>query len=106
MRLCPISILLIACLTLPAESQSPPPSPQFSRTQLYRALVANKTVDPDRFLTHLSHVCNLHTDVLVSMVNPEGNVLTFKNRGLEISLDDMELNEVPLQPTRKRRAIQ
>ncbi|HEU0184991.1 MAG TPA: hypothetical protein VFS27_06725 [Blastocatellia bacterium] len=174
MRLFLISILLIACLTPRAESQNAAQAPQFSRAQLYRALVTNKNLDPDRFLTHLSHVCSLrveghwlpvvdiheivkgasvargvrhivilnsalktlhqieyteerplfclgnrlwvdgdipatrvYTGALVSLPNrDEGNVLIFKNRGRDISLDEMELNDVRLQPTRKRRDIQ
>src|SRR5262245_54365643 len=173
MRLYPISILLIACLTLPVKSQSSAPAPPISRTQLYRALIANKALNLDRRLIHLTHVCDLrvegqwlpvvdvqelvkgenvahgvnyiiilnralktlHTieyleerplfclgnqlwvdgDLPVSRVypegpvtkvNPEGNVLTFKSRGLEISLDHIELNDVPIPPTRNRRQIQ
>jgi hypothetical protein len=86
------SVLILGSLTGPRGAQAPAPHP--TRTQLYRALLAGKVPDRDRALVHLA----------IGNAGPEGNVLTFTNRGREVAVSHLEATDLPLPPTRKRKS--
>jgi hypothetical protein len=86
-----VSVLMLGSITGPRTTQFPVPHP--TRSQLYRALLTGKILDPDRALVHLA----------IDNVGPEGNVLTFTNRGRDVAVSHLEANHLPLLSTRKRK---
>jgi hypothetical protein len=86
-----VSVLMLGSLSGPPGAQAPAPHP--TRSQLYRALLTSKVLDPDRALVHLA----------IDNAGPAGNVLTFTNRGQKVAVSHLEANDLPLPPTRKRR---
>jgi hypothetical protein len=86
-----VLVLILGQLTGPHGGQAPAPHP--TRRQLYHALLTGKVLDLDGALVHLA----------IDNVGPEGNVLTFTNRGRRVAVSHLEANDLPLPPTRKRK---
>jgi sugar (pentulose or hexulose) kinase len=64
-----VSVLMLGSLTGPCDAQAPALHP--TRSQLYRALLTGKVLDPDRALVHLA----------IDNLGHEGTVLTSRIEG-------------------------
>lgn len=52
-------MVLLSAVSFCGAQASESRPPDITRQQLYRALLSNKALDPERSIVHLSHVCNL-----------------------------------------------